>query len=149
MRKFGSQVGSQLRAGDFVVLNGDLGAGKTTFTQGVAEGLGVPGKVTSPTFVVSRIHKPNANGIELIHVDAYRLTGTNQLLDLDLEDHPNSVLIMEWGSSFISALTDEWLQIDIEWDHEISAKDPSSGSRIVTVTKNGDRWETLNLKEFK
>ncbi|MEY4311473.1 MAG: tRNA ((37)-N6)-threonylcarbamoyltransferase complex ATPase subunit type 1 TsaE, partial [Actinomycetota bacterium] len=97
MRAFGAYLGKQLRAGDYIVLNGQLGAGKTTFTQGLGQGLNVSGSVTSPTFVVSRIHKPRSNDPELIHIDAYRLESAEQLMDLDLEDHPNSVVVMEWG----------------------------------------------------
>lgn len=148
MRAFGSYLGKQLRAGDYIVLNGQLGAGKTTFTQGLGQGLNVSGAVTSPTFVVSRIHKAIGNNPELIHIDAYRLENSEQLMDLDLEDHPNAVVVMEWGASFIGALTDDWLQIDIERSSEISQEDPSAGDRIIEITAFGDRWKELDFAEW-
>lgn len=148
MRAFGAYLGRQLRAGDYIVLNGQLGAGKTTFTQGLGQGLNVSGAVTSPTFVVSRIHKATGNNPELIHIDAYRLEKSEQLMDLDLEDHPNSVVVMEWGASFIGALTDDWLQIDIERSSEITQEDPSVGDRIIEITAFGDRWKELDFSEW-
>jgi len=144
MRDFGIQLGKQLRAGDYVVLNGQLGAGKTTFTQGLGEGLNVLGVVTSPTFVVSRIHKSAGSGPELIHIDAYRLEKSDQLLDLDLEDHPNAIVVMEWGAPFIQSLTDTWLQIDIERDYVSNETDPAAGDRYVTLFAYGDRWKDLS-----
>ena len=148
MREFGTDLAKQLRPGDFLVLNGQLGAGKTTFAQGLGAGLNIVGTVTSPTFVVSRIHKSAINGPELIHIDAYRLESTEQLLDLDLEDHPNSVVVMEWGASFISAITDDWLQLDIERSSEIDQADPSAGDRIIEITAFGDRWKELDLTKW-
>lgn len=145
MRDFGQQLGQQLRAGDYVVLIGELGAGKTTFTQGLGAGLDVQGIVTSPTFVVSRIHRPNSTGPELIHIDAYRLTGPEQLHDLDLEDHPNSVIVLEWGAPYIHSLTDSWLQIEIARGSEIIADDPVAGDRVITISAFGERWKKLDL----
>ena len=145
MRAFGSYLGKQLRAGDYIVLNGQLGAGKTTFTQGLGQGLNISGAVTSPTFVVSRIHKATGKNPELIHIDAYRLENSEQLMDLDLEDHLNAVVVMEWGASFIGALTDDWLQIDIERSSEISQEDPSAGDRIIEIKAFGDRWKELDF----
>ena len=148
MRNFGAHLGKQLRAGDYLVLNGQLGAGKTTFTQGLGQGLNVSGTVTSPTFVVSRIHKSTGSNPELIHIDAYRLENPEQLLDLDLEDHPNSVVVMEWGSSFIGALSDEWLEINIERTSDSSHDDPASGDRKIEIRAFGDRWKQLDLSEW-
>ena len=148
MREFGAQLGKQLHAGDYLVLNGLLGAGKTTFTQGLGAGLEIQGAVTSPTFVVSRIHKAKGSGPELIHIDAYRLESSEQLLDLDLEDHPNSVVVMEWGAPYISALTDTWLQIDVVRSSEIEDTDPAAGSRTIELTAFGDRWSALDVTEF-
>lgn len=155
MRDFGLKLGKQLRAGDYLVLNGELGAGKTTFTQGLGAGLSVIGSVTSPTFVVSRIHKSTNQGPELIHIDAYRLTSGDQLNDLDLEDHPNSVVVMEWGLPFIEVLTDTWLQLDISRNDaeqslelnqtKMDESDPASGDRIVQVTAFGNRWKELDV----
>jgi tRNA threonylcarbamoyladenosine biosynthesis protein TsaE len=91
MQAFGKQIGTLLTAGDVVVLSGPLGAGKTTFVQGLAEELDVQGSVTSPTFVVSRVHKPKIAGLALVHVDAYRLTSQSDLVDLDLDATKNAV----------------------------------------------------------
>lgn len=144
MRSFGLKLGKQLRASDYIVLNGALGAGKTTFTQGLGAGLNVTGSITSPTFVVSRIHQSAGKGVELIHIDAYRLTSADQLLDLDLEDYPNSVVVMEWGAPFIEVLSDTWLQVDITRDSEITDEDPAAGDRIVKLTAFGNRWKELD-----
>ena len=150
MHEFGLHLAKYLKAGDYLVLNGELGAGKTTFTQGLGIGLNVVGNVTSPTFVISRIHRSNGTGPELIHVDAYRLTSRDQLLDLGLDEHPNSVIVMEWGASYISALTETWLQIDISRTSEVDISqmnltDPAAGVRIVELTAIGNRWENQDL----
>lgn len=154
MHEFGLRLAKYLKAGDYLVLNGELGAGKTTFTQGLGIGLNVVGNVTSPTFVISRIHRSNGTGPELIHVDAYRLTSRDQLLDLDLDEHPNSVIVMEWGASYISALTETWLQIDISRTSEVDISqmnltDPAAGVRIVELTAIGNRWENQDLAGLK
>lgn len=154
MHEFGLRLAKYLKAGDYLVLNGELGAGKTTFTQGLGIGLNVVGNVTSPTFVISRIHRSNGTGPELIHVDAYRLTSRDQLLDLDLDEHPNSVIVMEWGASYISALTETWLQIDISRTPEVDISqmnltDPAAGVRIVELTAIGNRWENQDLAGLK
>jgi tRNA threonylcarbamoyladenosine biosynthesis protein TsaE len=154
MHEFGLRLAKYLKAGDYLVLNGELGAGKTTFTQGLGIGLNVVGNVTSPTFVISRIHRSNGTGPELIHVDAYRLTSRDQLLDLDLDEHPNSVIVIEWGASYISALTETWLQIDISRTSEVDISqmnltDPAAGVRIVELTAIGNRWENQDLAGLK
>ena len=96
MEQFGRSLGEELRAGDLVVLTGPLGAGKTTLTRGIAAGLGVRGRVQSPTFVIARTHPSLAGGPALIHVDAYRLGSAAELDDLDL-DLDTAVTIVEWG----------------------------------------------------
>jgi tRNA threonylcarbamoyladenosine biosynthesis protein TsaE len=154
MHEFGLRLAKYLKAGDYLVLNGELGAGKTTFTQGLGIGLNVVGNVTSPTFVISRIHRSNGTGPELIHVDAYRLTSRDQLLDLGLDEHPNSVIVMEWGALYISALTETWLQIDISRTSEVDISqmnltDPAAGVRIVELTAIGNRWENQDLAGLK
>ena len=145
MQSLGKKIGQQLRAGDYLVLTGQLGAGKTTFTQGIAIGLQVAGSVTSPTFVVSRIHKSLVGGPELIHIDAYRLSHSDQLLDLDLEDHPNSVVVIEWGREFISSLSDTWLDIELFRESKFNEDDPAAGIRKVKISSIGQRWDNLDL----
>lgn len=146
MQAFGKQIGALLTAGDVVVLSGPLGAGKTTFVQGLAEKLDVQGAVTSPTFVVSRVHKPKTSGLALVHVDAYRLSSRSDLVDLDLDATKNAAFVIEWGKEFVSGFTENWLEIDIDRAQELSDdSDPASGIRTVSVTAVGDRWKDLDL----
>lgn len=144
MRGLAENIAHELIAGDVLVLDGPLGAGKTTFTQGLGAGLGVDGSVTSPTFVVSRIHKPQIN-LGLIHVDAYRLNSADELFDLELDERGNNVLVMEWGLPFVAAIAQSWLEITIARDEEVHADDPAGGERVVTLTGHGARWEGIDL----
>jgi tRNA threonylcarbamoyladenosine biosynthesis protein TsaE len=115
MRELGERVGTGLVAGDLVVLTGELGAGKTTFTQGLGEGLGVRGGVTSPTFVIARVHPALGDGPDLVHVDAYRLGGLDELDDLDLDASLDSaVTVVEWGAGLAEGLADSRLEVVIE-----------------------------------
>ena len=135
--EWGARLGSMLRAGDLIVLTGGLGAGKTTLTQGIAEGLGVRGPITSPTFVISRIHPSLTDGPALVHVDAYRLGGADELDDLDLDaDIALSVTVVEWGAGMAEALATEHLEIVLE-------ADASGTRRQVTLLPSGPRFETL------
>ena len=146
MQAFGKQIGALLTAGDVVVLSGPLGAGKTTFVQGLARQLEVQGVVTSPTFVVSRVHKPKGSGLALVHVDAYRLSNQSDLVDLDLDATKNAAFVIEWGKEFVSGISDNWLEIDIDRSQELTdALDPASGIRTISVTAVGDRWSDLDL----
>ena len=146
MQAFGKEIGALLTAGDVVVLSGPLGAGKTTFVQGLAMQLEVQGVVTSPTFVVSRVHKPKGSGLSLVHVDAYRLSNQSDLVDLDLDATKNAAFVIEWGKEFVSGITDNWLEIDIDRSQELTdALDPASGIRTISVTAVGDRWSDLDL----
>ena len=114
MEKLGAEIGSTLKAGDLIVLRGELGAGKTTFTRGLGLALGIEG-VTSPTFVISKIYPGR---IPLVHVDAYRLIGNELALfdDLDLESRiPQSITVIEWGGDFVKRLVDSYISIDIEF----------------------------------
>lgn len=145
MHALGKRIGQILVARDVICLDGPLGAGKTTFTQGLAEGLGVLGLVTSPTYVVSRIHKPATYGPILVHVDAYRLADARDLEDLDLAQHGDFVLVMEWGKSFADELGDEWLLIEIDRGSDaLDESDPAGGERKVTMTGYGPRWSNLD-----
>lgn len=115
MRELGERVGRSLVAGDLVVLTGDLGAGKTTFTQGLGAGLQVRGVVTSPTFVIARVHPSLVAGPDLVHVDAYRLGGLAELDDLDLDTSlDTAVTVVEWGAGLAEALADARLEVVIE-----------------------------------
>jgi tRNA threonylcarbamoyladenosine biosynthesis protein TsaE len=115
MRRLGERVGRSLVAGDLVVLSGELGAGKTTFTQGLGTGLDVRGGVTSPTFVISRVHPSLVGGPDLVHVDAYRLGGLDELDDLDLDASLDSaVTVVEWGSGIAEGLAESHLEVVIE-----------------------------------
>ncbi|MGQ7310855.1 tRNA (adenosine(37)-N6)-threonylcarbamoyltransferase complex ATPase subunit type 1 TsaE [Microbacterium arabinogalactanolyticum] len=113
MERLGLHIGEQLQAGDLLVLTGPLGAGKTTFTRGLAEGLGVRGPVQSPTFVIARTHPPLVGGAPLVHVDAYRLGSAAELDDLDI-DFARSVVVIEWGRPMASSVADAWWDIELE-----------------------------------
>ncbi|RFA19403.1 hypothetical protein B7R25_12350 [Subtercola boreus] len=113
MHAFGVAFAERLGAGSVLVLTGELGAGKTTFTRGLGEGLGVRGSVTSPTFVLARTHPTLSTGVPLVHVDAYRLGSAAELDDLDI-DFANSIVVVEWGSGMIENLVGEHLELVIE-----------------------------------
>ena len=112
-RGLGRALGEVLRAGDLVVLAGPLGAGKTVLAQGIGAGLGVRGAVTSPTFVLARVHR--GGRLPLVHVDAYRLGSVEEVDDLDLDaDLPESVTVVEWGHGLVEQLADAHLLIRLE-----------------------------------
>ena len=137
MHQLGAKIGAKLKSGDVVVLTGELGSGKTTLTQGIGSAFGVA-SVTSPTFVISRVHKGEPN---FIHVDAYRLIGSdlNAFTDLDFESYlKNSVFVIEWGSDFVNTFTDQFLEIVIK-------QGENENSRIVSVIPIGERWAGLQL----
>ncbi|MFI6522365.1 tRNA (adenosine(37)-N6)-threonylcarbamoyltransferase complex ATPase subunit type 1 TsaE [Spirillospora sp. NPDC050679] len=139
MRELGLRLAGLLRAGDLLVLTGDLGAGKTTLTQGIGEGLKVRGPITSPTFVIARVHPSLAGGPGLVHVDAYRLGGFAELDDLDLDASlAESVTIVEWGEGLAEGLADERLELIIS-----RAADDSTEERTVRLSGTGDRWADL------
>lgn len=113
MVELGRLLGMRLRAGDVVLLSGDLGAGKTTLMRGLGEGLGVRGPVTSPTFVIARRHPSEVDGPALVHADAYRLGSAAEFDDLDL-DADDAVVCVEWGRGRAEGLADAHLLVDIE-----------------------------------
>ncbi|WP_310794935.1 tRNA (adenosine(37)-N6)-threonylcarbamoyltransferase complex ATPase subunit type 1 TsaE [Cnuibacter physcomitrellae] len=147
MEALGGSVARMLRAGDVLVLSGDLGAGKTTFTRGLGEALGVRGPVTSPTFVLARTHPNLGDGPALVHVDAYRLDSALELDDLDI-DFARSVVVVEWGEGLIEALAESYLAVRIDRPHGAAPVLGSSASegeepiepRSVTVRRVGPRW---------
>ncbi|MDI9891890.1 tRNA (adenosine(37)-N6)-threonylcarbamoyltransferase complex ATPase subunit type 1 TsaE [Rhodococcus sp. IEGM 1404] len=112
MEELGRALGRALEPGDVVVLTGPLGAGKTTLTRGIGEGLGIRGPVQSPTFVIARTHPSLVGGAPLVHVDAYRLGAAVELDDLDI-DVEHSVVIVEWGRGVADHLADHWWEIEI------------------------------------
>lgn len=137
MHQLGAKIGAKLKSGDVVVLTGELGSGKTTLTQGIGSAFGVA-SVTSPTFVISRVHKGEPN---FIHVDAYRLIGSdlNTFADLDFESYlKNSVFVIEWGSDFVNTLNDQFLEIVIK-------QGENENSRIVSLIPIGERWAGFQL----
>ena len=136
-RALGKRLAASLRPGDLVVLSGPLGAGKTALTQGIGEGLGVSGRVTSPTFVIARVHQ---GAVPLVHVDAYRLrdAGRVELDDLDLDtDLEDSVVVVEWGEGLVEQLSDSHLEIRLERHDD--------DSRTATLEAVGPRWEGAAL----
>lgn len=139
MEALGARIAGLLRAGDILALNGQLGAGKTTLTRGLGRALGIRGAVTSPTFVLARTH-PRTDGLPpLVHVDAYRLGHPAELDDLDI-DFENSIVVVEWASGMLDAITDAWLQIDIQ--RPVGGTETAEGiePRNVAVTGHGRRW---------
>jgi tRNA threonylcarbamoyl adenosine modification protein YjeE len=146
MRALGEALAEQLRAGDLIVLSGELGAGKTTFTQGIGAGLQVRGDVTSPTFVISREHPPLDGGPPLVHVDAYRLGGIDELDDLDLDTSlDDAVTVVEWGEGIAEGLAESRLEVRIiralAHQDEHADLDP----RRVLMTPIGPRWYEMEV----
>nr|WP_239548248.1 tRNA (adenosine(37)-N6)-threonylcarbamoyltransferase complex ATPase subunit type 1 TsaE [Arthrobacter tumbae] len=149
-------IGQRVAAGDLLILTGELGAGKTTFTQGLGRGLGVREGIISPTFVLVRNHPSLADGPGLVHVDAYRLESDAEIDDLDLETTlDSSVTVVEWGSGRVEHLADSWLHITLVRP----AVPPAGGSpaeqavlsddddepRHVRIEAYGPRWVDQRL----
>ncbi len=151
MRALGRRLAGRLRPGDLVILTGDLGAGKTTLTQGIGAGLGVRGAVTSPTFVISRVHPSLSAGPALVHADAYRLGGVAELDDLDLDvSVEDSVTVVEWGAGLAEGLADDRLEIAITRTHGDEREDgeeAASEVRQVVLTPFGARWVGSDLAD--
>jgi tRNA threonylcarbamoyladenosine biosynthesis protein TsaE len=135
MRDLGRRLAELLRAGDLVILAGPLGAGKTTLVQGIGEGLGVRGPVTSPTFVIARVHPAvSGSGPALVHADAYRLGSVGEVDDLDLDtDAATAVTVVEWGTGLAEGLAEDWLEVTIKPDLDDDV-------RTVQLNGHGARW---------
>lgn len=161
MKEFAGRLATLTRPGDLFVLSGDLGAGKTTFTQGFGEALGVRGPITSPTFVIARTHPSLVDGPPLVHVDAYRLGDAAEIDDIDLDaTTDDAVTVVEWGDGMAEQLSDSWLHIKIEVrgarpidplgtpHEEIETADDTEDheARVVTVKPHGPRWIDVPLR---
>ena len=135
MRDLGRRLAALLRAGDLVILAGPLGAGKTTLVQGIGAGLGVRGPVTSPTFVIARVHPAlTGSGPALVHADAYRLGSFGEVDDLDLDtDAGSAVTVVEWGTGLAEPLAEDRLEITIKPDQD-------GDVRTVRINGHGARW---------
>jgi tRNA threonylcarbamoyladenosine biosynthesis protein TsaE len=161
MRELGRRLAGVFRAGDLVILSGPLGAGKTTLTQGIGDGLGVRGPVTSPTFVIARVHpplrvEPGLGGTppSLVHADAYRIGSALELDDLDLEaDLETSVTVVEWGEGRAENLSEDRLEIVITPAPPSAAADTvgvpevedNDVPRAVSISGVGSRWQDIRL----
>ena len=157
MERLGHRLAALLRPGDLVVLAGELGAGKTALTRGIGAGLGVRGPVTSPTFVLTRVHPSLASGPALVHVDAYRLGDLAEVDDLDLDvDLETSVTVVEWGRGKAEQLSADRLEVDIARPVDTApAPAPALGNgdggdggdelRLVAVRPVGRRWDGVDL----
>jgi tRNA threonylcarbamoyl adenosine modification protein YjeE len=150
MAELGARLAAELRAGDILALNGELGAGKTTLTRGLGAALGVRGTVASPTFVLARTHQRLNGGAPLVHVDAYRLSSPAELDDLDI-DYAASIVVVEWAAGMLDGLTEDWLEVNIArptGGGDSDAADVADASddeddvepREVTITGHGARW---------
>ena len=158
-RELGRRLAGVLRAGDLLILSGDLGAGKTTFTQGIGAGLEVRGVVTSPTFVISRVHPSLGPGPALVHVDAYRLGGIEELDDLDLDTSlDEAVTVVEWGEGVAEGLADTRLEIHLTRAHggdrpvePVETGEPEDTEdhdpRTLRVSPVGGRWIGAGLRK--
>lgn len=139
MKDLGFAIGALCRSGDVILLSGDLGAGKTTFTQGLAEGMGIVDPVTSPTFVIARVHRRSGPGDaqpDLVHVDAYRLGSMLELDDLDLDsDLATAVVVVEWGGGLAEGLSSQRLELEL-----LRSDDEADQTRRVNVVIHGRRW---------
>lgn len=132
LRALGAALGEVARPGDLVVLTGPLGAGKTVLAQGIASGLGVRERVTSPTFVIAHVHRDGR--VPFVHVDAYRLSSVAEVDDLDLDASlGESVTAVEWGAGLVEALADAWLEVAID-------RGVDDDVREVTLTPHGGDW---------
>ncbi|MDU5163212.1 MAG: tRNA (adenosine(37)-N6)-threonylcarbamoyltransferase complex ATPase subunit type 1 TsaE [Actinomyces sp.] len=150
-RALGEDLGRVLAAGDLVMLSGGLGAGKTTLTQGIGIGMGVRGRVASPTFIVARVHPSLSGGPDLIHADAYRIKDLSDLETLDLDSSlDEAVTVVEWGEGKTEAMSDERLSIEVrrasggqaDTDGDIiDLEHMDDGTRLIVLRAHGHRWD--------
>jgi tRNA threonylcarbamoyladenosine biosynthesis protein TsaE len=149
MHDLGVRLATVLRPGDLVVLSGGLGAGKTTLARGIGSGLGVRGGVTSPTFVIARVHPSLVGGPALVHVDAYRLGSLDEVDDLDLDASlASSVTVVEWGDDKVDELSDDRLVVTISRPAGGDAGGDDDEPRTVTLHGVGGRWSGIGRGEL-
>lgn len=152
MAELGARLADRLRAGDLVLLSGELGAGKTTLAQGIGRGLGVPGPVLSPTFVIAREHR--GGRLPLVHADAYRLGAAAEIDDLDLDASlAESVTVVEWGEGRAERLAEDRLELRLARSVDFGgapAGDPDGTEDVRTVqaVAVGARWNGFDLREL-
>lgn len=150
MQDLGVRLADLLQPGDLLIATGDLGAGKTTLTQGIGRGLDSEGAVISPTFVLSRIHASRADRPALVHVDAYRLTSAEELDDLDLDaTAADAVTVVEWGAGLAEDLADHRLEIDIRRSAHPVGGTEHPDSRLVLIRPVGERWSGVDLRQLR
>lgn len=135
MQVFGKLLAGLLQKGDLVLLNGPLGAGKTTMTRGIGKALGAKGTIQSPTFVLARTH-PTDSGTPFVHVDAYRLGSAVELDDLDI-DFERSIVVIEWPRDFTQGVSDDWLEVEL-------SRDKQSDARMVKISGFG-KWQNREI----
>ena len=152
MRALAEALAGHLRAGDLLILTGNLGAGKTTFTQSLGAALDVSGRITSPTFIIAREHPSRVGGPALVHVDAYRLADGEELEDLDLDSElDESITVVEWGAGMAEQLSSDYLEITItatppaeddqvDGEPAEETEDGEDERRIVDLTGHGTAW---------
>lgn len=157
-RAVGQVLAAQLRPGDLVMLSGGLGAGKTTFTQGIGSGLQVKGRVSSPTFIVARVHPSLVGGPDLIHADAYRIKDLTDLETLDLDSTlEEAITVIEWGEGKTEQLSADRLEIEIHREHGgvatssdgvVDLAEMDDGKRTITIRPLGKRWDATDWKSL-
>ncbi len=155
-QRFGNRLAQALRPGDVVLLEGPLGAGKTTLVRGLGDGLGVRGPITSPTFVIARLHPSLTGGPALVHVDAYRLADARDLDQLDLDaDVEQAVTVVEWGTGLAEGLAEDYLLVRLRRPAVGEASSPGSVAadttsddvepREVELLGRGARWQRVDF----
>lgn len=132
--RYGTALAQVLSPGDLLILRGPLGAGKTTLVQGIGAGLGVTDPITSPTFVIARVHRDGR--VPLLHADAYRLSGIDELDDLDLDmDLEDAVTVVEWGEGIAEHLAEDYLLVNIDRE-----SDDAGDGRVISLHPRGGTW---------
>lgn len=138
MRTFAEELARHLHAGDLLILTGNLGAGKTTFTQSLGAALDVSGRITSPTFIIAREHPSRSGGPALVHVDAYRLADGEELEDLDLDSElDESITVVEWGAGMAEQLSSDYLELTITPVWDADADDRAESDSAAGAEANG------------